>query len=162
MSDRDEQIINLWNENHSALQIGMSVGVTRNTVIGVISRARPLGLITRPFLVRQARKGRDGSERKKQERPRLSNVRLIFPRPVIEEQQQVNVNGVSLFDIAYNGCRFPTSRVEDQHYFCGKPKRDHKTSFCAEHHEVVWIKPRRSGPAHSGNERRPFSLRKLA
>lgn len=161
MSNRDEQIINLWNENHSALQIGMSLGVTRNTVIGVVSRARPLGLITRKFEAKQSKKGRDGSKLKKQENPRLSNVRLMFPIPIVEEQQ-LNVDGVSLFKIAHNGCRFPKSRVDDQHYFCGKPKRDAKTSYCSEHHDVVWIKASRVGPAYSGNERRPFSLRKLA
>ena len=161
MIERNEQIIKLWNENKSATEIAKEVLVTRNTVIGVITRARPLGVITRPMMVEQAKRGRDGSERKKQKNPRTVVINRVFPMQIIEEQNP-EIIGVSLFEIAHNGCRFPTSRFEDQHYFCGKAKRDSKTSFCSEHHQVVWLKPRRVGPSHSANERRPFSLRKLA
>ena len=161
MIERNAEIIRLWNNNKSATEIAKVVEVTRNTVIGVITRARPLGVITRPMMVEQAKRGRDGSARKKQKNPRMVVINRVLPVQIVEEQSP-EITGVSLLEIAHNGCRFPTSRFEDQHYFCGRARRDSKTSFCSEHHQVVWLKPRRVGPAHSANERRPFSLRKLA
>lgn len=47
MNERDEEIIRRYNIGQSAREVGIAVGVTKNTVIGVIKRARPYGDITR-------------------------------------------------------------------------------------------------------------------
>jgi hypothetical protein len=164
MIDRNSEIIRLWNDNKSASEIANCVGVTRNSVIGVVTRARPIGLITRQQELSKAPRGRLGDFRKYGPRkmPRTFHIEFKTEAAEEHEEQDSSIIGVSIMELETNSCRFPTSRVDDQHYFCGKPKRDHKTSFCAEHHAVVWVKPRRTGPAHSKNERRPFSFRKIS
>ena len=52
MNERNAEIIRLWNLNITAQEIGKRLGVTRNTIIGVVTRARVLGHITRPMVMK--------------------------------------------------------------------------------------------------------------
>jgi hypothetical protein len=61
MNERNAEIIRLWNANISAQQIGKKLTVTRNTIIGVVTRARELGYITRPMVMSASEKGRMGN-----------------------------------------------------------------------------------------------------
>jgi hypothetical protein len=61
MNERNIEIINLWNDNVTAQAIGKKLGVTRNTIIGVVTRARELGYITRPMVMSASEKGRMGN-----------------------------------------------------------------------------------------------------
>jgi hypothetical protein len=61
MNERNAEIIRLWNANISAQQIGKKLAVTRNTIIGVVTRARALDLITRPMVMSPSQKGRMGN-----------------------------------------------------------------------------------------------------
>ena len=61
MNERNIEIINLWNDNVTAQAIGKKLGVTRNTIIGVVTRARSLGYITRPMVMSASEKGRMGN-----------------------------------------------------------------------------------------------------
>ena len=61
MNERNIEIINLWNDNVTAQQIGKKLAVTRNTIIGVVTRARALGYITRPMVFSASEKGRMGN-----------------------------------------------------------------------------------------------------
>jgi hypothetical protein len=61
MNERNIEIINLWNDNVTAQAIGKKLGVTRNTIIGVVTRARVLGYITRPMVMSASEKGRMGN-----------------------------------------------------------------------------------------------------
>jgi hypothetical protein len=48
--------------NITAQEIGKRLGgVTRNTIIGVVTRARSLGYITRPMVMSASEKGRMGN-----------------------------------------------------------------------------------------------------
>jgi hypothetical protein len=67
----------------------------------------------------------------------------LFQVDAKPEKQQTKVVGISLMDLEMHQCRFPTSRVQDQHYFCGEPKRDRDTSYCAEHHALSFVKRRK-------------------
>ena len=61
MNERNAEIIRLWNANISAQQIGRKLAITRNTIIGVVTRARELGYITRPMVMSASEKGRMGN-----------------------------------------------------------------------------------------------------
>ena len=52
------------------------------------------------------------------------------------------VPGIGLMDLEHNSCRFPVSRIEGSHLFCGEARRDPKTSYCSHHHPIVWHKRR--------------------
>ena len=148
MADRKSEIIRLWNENLGAKEIGIELGVTKNVVIGVVTRARESGdgSITRAkgpsmYTVDLSRRGKR-SHKKRENAPKVRVISLprLFQAPPVEEPRDVNIVGVSLLDLGARSCRYPTSRVEEQHYFCGATTRDYATSYCAEHHAIVWVK----------------------
>lgn len=60
-NERNAEIVRLWNLNVTAQDIGKKLGVTRNTIIGVVTRARALDLITRPMVMSPSQKGRMGN-----------------------------------------------------------------------------------------------------
>jgi DNA-binding transcriptional regulator LsrR (DeoR family) len=47
MKERNDEIVRRFNRGDTASQIGVAMGITKNTVIGVIKRARPSGSVTR-------------------------------------------------------------------------------------------------------------------
>ena len=61
MNARNAEIVRLWNLNITAQEIGKRLGVTRNTIIGVVTRARVLGHITRPMVMSSSEKSRMGN-----------------------------------------------------------------------------------------------------
>lgn len=154
MSDRKSEIIKLWNNNIGAREIGIELGVTKNVVIGVVTRARESGdgSITRAkgpstYTVGLSRTGKR-SHKKRPGSPKVRTIKLpkLFQAPPVEEPRDVNIVGVSLLDIGRRACRYPTSRVDEQHYFCGETTRDYATSYCAEHHKIVWLKRGKTTP----------------
>ena len=53
--ERNQQIIELWNKGVAARDIGRKLGITKNTIIGVVRRNREL--ITRPMIYCNRQKG---------------------------------------------------------------------------------------------------------
>jgi hypothetical protein len=53
---RNFEIINLWNDGVAARDIVRRMGITKNTIIGVVKRNRDL--ITRPMVYCNSEKGR--------------------------------------------------------------------------------------------------------
>ena len=129
-----------WNTHESALQIAQALGVTKNVVIGTVTRLRKKGLITR-----EKEKNDAGRHRGKMvpplrlARPATPMARLFSYEPNIEPSSRAD-GSVDLMSLERHHCRFPVSRIDDQHYFCGSPRRDIRSSYCEKHHQVVWIK----------------------
>jgi len=152
--DRNAEIIRLWNENLGAREIGIELGVTKNVVIGIVTRARESGngSITRAkgpscYTTGLNSKGKR-SHKKRENAPKVRVISLprLFQAPPVEEPRDVNIVGVPLLDLGRRSCRYPTSRVDDQHYFCGETTRDYATSYCADHHKIVWLKRGKTTP----------------
>jgi len=137
--ERDAEIIKLWNENLSAKVIGEQLGITKNIVIGIVTRARPLGLITRasgPSLRERMDKAK--AKRKRQQKRRDSIVKLpVIAKPMVEHTGPIV--GIPFAELGLSSCRFPTTSIDSDHYFCGEPKKD-KSSYCQKHHDLCWIK----------------------
>lgn len=79
-------------------------------------------------------------------------------------QPPKGVKGVHLLDLRASDCRFPVAH-EGAHFFCGEPRRDARTSYCAEHHTKVWVNARLAVRARSsrhtsqtGEETRSLAL----
>lgn len=151
MIDRNAEIIRLWNADYSAKEIGAHLGITKNVVIGVITRLRDAGsdLITRPKIEDAAECGRHGQNRRRRrshkKRPGADPVKAItlprlFQAPPKRERPDLRIVRVSLYDLETRSCRYPTSRVDEQHYFCGNTTKDHTSSYCEKHHSLVWLK----------------------
>ena len=78
MNDRDTEIIRLWNDGVAARDIVRRMGITKNTIIGVVRRNRDL--VTRPMVFCNREKGRMsaivrwGFKRRKQHNEYMHNV----------------------------------------------------------------------------------------
>ena len=164
MRERNSEIIKLWNDNKSATYIACEMKITRNVVIGVITRARAADLITKPIVVAFTKRNREKQKssaiiQTHKSKAKLTNS-LIVRAPIrYEDKNSSAINGLALIDLDHNQCRFPTSRFDNQHYFCGAVTRDNRTSYCADHHSKVFVKKRKLNPAEIAELKKFQSLK---
>lgn len=146
--DRIAQLRFLWGKGLSYSQIANELGgVTRNAVIGKASR---LGLPPRKDQFQSQRITRQRIDRSKKQRKRS-----LFPAyPVLEEHDDWKPRVVaaeslnlSLLDLAFGQCRYPTSETSP-HFFCGQPQKK-DSSFCLAHHAICHTYTRTYTPATS-------------
>jgi len=163
--ERNAEIIRLWNLEIPSKDIATQLNITKNVVIGVVTRERESGSgrITRvklPGPYQNMRNGKRAHRKRFDERKakvnKMPKLFLIEPKT---EKRQTKIVGISLLDLGANGCRFPTSRVEGQHYFCGAAKKDNRTSYCAEHHARVFVRKRKLTTAEIAELKKMQSLK---
>ena len=122
--EREELVVRLWREGNSGGMIASELGVSRNSVIGILHRARlRLGEAAVPR--REAK-----TPAKSEPRLRLARRRLLpapEPRPTPEAPP---TEGVHLMDLQSHHCRCV---IGPEHY-CGR-QRMPGSSWCAEHRE---------------------------
>jgi hypothetical protein len=131
--DIEEEIKKLLPTGMSFQQIGKELGMTRSAIAGRVSRMRRRGELDNNYNVVVARIT-PGKPVEKYYTP------LPKPRVKLEVQPDADVGGVHLLDLREDDCRFPIGETARGHFFCGEPRRDHKTRYCAEHHTIVWVK----------------------
>lgn len=136
-------------------QIAKHLRVTKSTISGKIARMRKRGEIDymhRPVVMRA-----------EPEDPiaRAVYVEERFTFPVSVEGRWVTppegTKGVHLLDLNSNDCRYSVAMVQREHFFCGKPRASIKTSYCDEHHKLVWS-ARTSPQGNKPAEPTPFRL----
>lgn len=172
--DRVELLKKLWGEGLSCSAIANRMGgITRNAVIGKVSR---LGLSGRYTKIRQSEGGKKGAKTRRKlqkmvdlNRPKptmqMSAVKRIFaaepfkPRPVLE----VPVHERKVLDqLTERDCRFPYG--DGPFTFCARPKVA-GLSYCSDHAKVCYRPPAparrpsgtpaRSIPVVADNDDRP-------
>ena len=154
---RTQELMVLWITSMPAIEIGAILGVSKRSVIG---KANRLGLARRAndhgnTEMRAAERKRRADAAKKSQRERES-ARLINIREkariteLAESAKQAAVDalkindGVSLFDIARDRCRWPLNAAcpIDQFRFCGTPTDGR--SYCEHHYGLAYSNhPRR-------------------
>ena len=147
MSERNKEIIRLWNEEKSAKEVALVLGVTKNVVISVITKAREKGLITRAKLPSNRSRGEFGQAIIRNKKRLVEKKATTMPKLFVADKEDDAAIGVSFLELDHDGCRYPTSRFEGQHYFCGEPRRDTRTSYCELHHALCWHQKKRLTPA---------------
>lgn len=146
MMDRDSHTKQLILEGKTYKDISVIIGITRGAVAGAVYRLRarnelthelkePTRMVTfvpdKPSVRRPAEEPVEASAEMLDEPVEVAVEAIEVPAPV---------RGVGLMDLRMNDCRYVIGRHEEQHYFCGEPRRDVGTSYCAEHHKIVWVK----------------------
>jgi hypothetical protein len=138
--DIDDEIKKLLPTGMSFLQMGKQLRMTRNAIAGRVHRMRTRGEIDNNYNVLVARI----TPGKPVERFDLPKEEPPQPKPKqkfkLQVQPDVDVGGVHLLDLREDDCRYPVGETARGHFFCGEPRRDHKTRYCAEHHPIVWVK----------------------
>jgi len=141
-------IIEKWNEGKSAGQIATFFAITRNSVIGVVFRARKMGIITRkdqyPTPQLKVKK-----VAKKPIRPKrfVSAVAFTFTQtkdtmartpPSIRDipEKYERTDGKDLLTLNPCDCRFSVGKGT----FCGKNGKSSAKPWCEEHYSIVYTK----------------------
>ena len=144
-----QKILRLWEENKSASQIGQELGVTKNAVIGRVTRARMSGVkLTRVTAVRR------GVPKQK---PLAVETRRIIkepnfrcePLPVLEIiTPEQNKESISLSQLKSTSCRYILNDDQYHPIYCGALKE--KNSYCGKHYllcyHVASGEPRKKTP----------------
>ena len=141
MMDRDSHIKQLILEGKIYKDIGIIIGITRGAVAGAVYRLRARNELT-PELKEPTRMVTFVPDKPPVPRP----VRPIVEAPVEVIEVSEPVRGVGMMDLRVADCRYVVGRHEEQHYFCGEPRRDVATSYCEEHHKLVWVKHPKASP----------------
>ena len=151
--EQDNRIAELLRAKKTAKEIGAEMGVTRNAIIGRVTRCKMLKAIG--FARGSGEKTTDhprksiaastGNRRKTVRGGLVSLNRLKYapaspkpaPKMVLAQPQTV---GVPLLDLGSRQCKFcindPAERT-DGHLFCGETTEVGK-SWCAWHERIVW------------------------
>ena len=138
MMSIEEKIKELLPTGMTFLEIGKQIGMTRNAVAGRVSRMRQRGEIDNQY--------RTVEKRAEPENPLERIVRreakVRKPPKVIELSvaPDVNIGGIHLLDLREEDCRYPIGETARGYFFCGEPRRDPRTRYCAKHHTIVWVK----------------------
>jgi hypothetical protein len=134
--DIAEKIKELLPTNMTFKQIGLELGVTRNIIAGQVYRMQERGEIDkrhRPVAPRAVVES--PLDRQLQRNIRASAMKLI-----VQEEPDEDIGGVHLLDLSESDCRWSIGVTSRGHFFCAKPRRDIRTRYCAEHHNIVWVK----------------------
>lgn len=136
MDEETQEIVRLWNTNMSASQIAKRLGVTKNSVIGKISRLRAKGVYLR---VRE-----ESSKPTKKPNPllpdraiKLSSVSVgghVHHTPVLA----IGTQFVGILDLKPSSCRYVVSDDAADGVYCGAT-RTHK-AYCAAHAALCYVK----------------------
>jgi hypothetical protein len=144
MADR-ERLLDLWASGATALAIAGELGVSRNSVMGVVTRARARG-DARAAYKEQFVRIRKPKPPKRASKPKAKSFDrvLIAPKPLV-----INVTAptpvelppapepVPLVDCRPGCCRWPVSRDERGHLFCDVPvEPGQRPQWCAEHRAI--------------------------
>jgi hypothetical protein len=139
ISSIDQKIADLWQENNlSAQKIADQVGITKNAVIGRITRLRD--------------KGYDLRKREHPAKVEAMPKRTSVPKPVmlwvpeppvdpITEPKIAHVMGPKgIMDLKMDDCRYIINDGPAPLFlFCGDPKAG--KTYCAAHHKLCYVRP---------------------
>jgi hypothetical protein len=127
LTDKDKEMLNLWDQGASSSEVANHFGITRNAVMGRLNRLRKAGFVgyktTVPPIYRVSKKT------DKQERSEIKEI-------VSEKRKQLKYEtGFTLMELEFGMCRYPTRELNPREYFfCGQPTW--KGSYCEEHHNI--------------------------
>lgn len=123
-----KKVCTLWNEGLTTSKIGEELGMTKNSIVGIVNRLRKAGVCL------QER----GSGTFKVKKPRPF-VRKPQPKTAYVANEPVDIMGLT-----FRSCRFI---VEDGNEITTKycNKRVYKQSFCKDHHAICYVPIRPSG-----------------
>jgi GcrA cell cycle regulator len=138
-NDRIEALKIHFEAGLSCREIANEIGVSRNAVIGKISR---LNLIRDKDVMRTPRKEGASGTRPPRGARRLRQILLrSFPQevePVVEDAQIHNGHTCSLFELSKETCRWPISTPgHDDFCFCGNTPLD-GMPYCPGHSRLAY------------------------
>lgn len=134
MENIQDEILKLWKQNLSGMQIAVRLGVSRGVVMGHVHRLRKKGM----FEYRVGPKTEVKKEKPKLTSKDIKIVRVDPPKEVSKLFEFVEPKGpVKLLNLHGLSCRYiigPTKGPDT--LYCGK--RKFRGSYCEEHHKICF------------------------
>ena len=145
----DDALIARWGRNETGDEIAKACGVTRNAIMGRVSRLREMGhdLPARGSPASLARARRSTPERKEQERALVASA-VTRPIKSVPAAGLGVIRPMSDATPQPDGCRFiqgldfKQKIARGENVFCCKPVTGPGEPWCAEHRAVVFVKSR--------------------
>ena len=140
ISSDDHKIIDLWQDNFTAQEIADSFGITKNAVIGRVTRLRNKGYDLRkrenPVHVKFM------PERTSIPKPVLPWTPLLPPtepvNPITEPKIAHVIGPKGIMDLRTDDCRYIINDGPVSSFlFCGEPKVGR--TYCAKHHKLCYV-----------------------
>ena len=139
-----EKIVELWNRGWTGTQIGETLGLTKNSVIGYVARARAEGVKIEEksrAIVNSARfqKAPPGTFDNRQfvfAKSTKKKKDYVVPRPTVIEDEG-DVEPVSILDLTLTSCRFIVDGEGYESKFCGRQTHVGRP-YCAGHARICY------------------------
>ncbi len=162
--ETQRKVLELWALNLTTREIGQAVGLSKNSVCGMLKRLRDKGL--------DIPKRPNGFEAKTEKNKKIAKVAKVTklkekkpkaaPEPVavvpiiipVEPPKPLKKSGTFRFiDLRNNSCRYIVSgKRAEEFLFCGEPKT--KGAYCKEHAALCYVPLSK----HARSENRTFKL----
>jgi hypothetical protein len=146
LTDKDKEMLKMWDQGATSSEIANRFGVTRNVIMGRFHRLRLSGfmgyketfhltpkkfkevkLTPKPVIEKDA----DEPERKTKAEESAEIKRITQERKAAKRK----LMGYSLMELEFGMCRYAIKEVSPREYrFCGEPTW--KQSYCEEHHKL--------------------------
>lgn len=166
-----EKLKELWRDQKTGSEIALALGMTRNAVMGMLNRLRVKGELGYRKLEFRGKIPKPRAPRLPAQNPPAPRVKttVVVDMPRVSTQtpevlclvpiketpapdKPGPANGVKLTDLEWYHCRWAIKEVRPKEFrFCGARKKE-KSSYCAEHHALVYL-PRPAKPPRPAGER---------
>lgn len=166
--DKREAILKLWSgpTHYTSAQIGDLLGISKNSVVGIVNRARRDG--DRRAVMRGAPASPLATKTTSYPpKPKLTDKRVRLrrkgfeepPRPVTKKHEAKTVFNIGLLE-----CHYPLDYTTSDGFqiYCGADASEifakRKRSYCVEHHGRMYYKAKRSEPVKKEEHRNVFQF----
>jgi len=164
LTQEEIKIIKLWESGYSGTQIGIELGVTRNTVMGKIYRLRRWALMSYGHEKMKSRP--DIKIALPSEKPKKAKIPQKVIRQPIKRNAWVptpdlsvvkpSANGLTFWELKTGMCRYSISGDSLATYrFCCEPAV--KMSCCAHHYNICFVPP---GPKKRRDRQTEFIIKR--
>ena len=147
--DLVDAIVKLWNHGHSSTTIGKRFNRSRNSIIGIVHRARDKGVHVVAYVVNPGKSPkRRHNKRRQPAKPKTADLGPLPPSlpqatPVApgleiaasERPTRSRFGSYAITNLPPGGCRYSGSTRRPL-LFCGRPGYP----WCPEHRELVYVK----------------------
>lgn len=166
--EKREAILELWSgaKHYSSSEIGQLLGISKNSVVGIVNRARRDG--DRRAVMRGAPASPLATKTTSYPpKPKLTDKRVSIRRKGFEEPprpvtQRPSVKTV--FNIGMLECHYPLDYTTSDGFqvYCGADASEifkkHSRAYCVEHHGRMYYKARKSEPVKKEEQRNVFQF----
>lgn len=164
--EKREAILELWSgaKHYSSSEIGQLLGISKNSVVGIVNRARKEG--DRRAVARVAGSPLAIKTTSYPPKPRVSDKRVKIRRKPVDEPRSVTPKAEvkTVFNIGMLECHYPLDYTTSDGFqvYCGADASEifkkHSRAYCVEHHKRMYYKARSSEPVKKEEHRNVFQF----